>query len=122
MDNDDKINKNRSFIRVECCIDIIIKTSDMAIPEIKGKLCDISAQGAMLTTHEKLYEGLPLNIHIKINESLPPLTGYVKWQEQNNEFFKIGIVFEDRFVEQNDRVVHAVTEYILKEIENGKNE
>lgn len=101
---------------MEYSIPVVVETADMAIPTIEGELCDVSAQGAMLVVSEKLHSGLFVKIKLKMKNELEPLVGYVKWQKKVDDRYRFGIVFDETFDEQNDKVIEFVTEEIISEI------
>lgn len=116
MTMEDGKREDREFIRVEYTVDVLVETSDMTLPTSEGKLCDISAQGAMLIIDRKLHSGLPVRLHLKTKKDLSPLIGYVRWQKKVDDMYRVGIIFDEKYDERNDKIIEIITEEILNEI------
>ncbi len=116
MNNQNKNGKEaRKFFRVTYNVPILIETSDMIVPSIKGKLCDISGQGVKLVVSEKLHSGLLVKLHLK-TEKEATLVGHVRWQKKINDGYRVGIIFDESYSEQNNMAVELITTEIINEI------
>lgn len=118
MDNqkDRKGKDKRNFVRVEYSIPVVLETSDMTVPSAEGVLCDVSAQGVMLTVNNKLNTGLFVKIHLKMKKKCSPFMGHVQWVKEAGSEYTVGVMFDESHAEQNDRVVDLMTREIISEI------
>lgn len=112
---DKKGKKIRKFIRVTYSIPVFVETSDMTIPSAQAELSDISGQGVKLVVSEKLHSGLLVKLHLK-TEKEATLVGHVRWQKKINDGYRVGIIFDESYSEQNNMAVELITTEIINEI------
>lgn len=110
-----KGDEGRRFIRVKYNVPVIVETGDMALSELDGHIQDISAQGVMFETTEKLYPGLLVRLQLKMKSDLAPLVGNVQWARPSGDNYQVGIKLDESLAEQNDRVIDMITDEIIDE-------
>ncbi len=106
----------REFVRVDYKLPVVIETADITIGNIEGILMNIGAEGVMLKVKNKLYKGLPLKLNLMMKQKLAALIGYVKWHNAESEDYLTGIIFDNNYAENNDKIVDLITEEIISEI------
>jgi len=115
MPDEKNASEHREFVRVEYDLPVEIETGDVVIPMTEGFLEDVSAQGAMFLSKEKLYPGLSIKLKVKLKKTQVKLYGQVIWQKKQDSIYKAGIKFDDSFSENNDKAVELIIKEIIDE-------